>query len=63
VPLKRPVDHVVLIDNGFHCKRCGDRYVMNMPCSILVFAAAAKAYVREHRRCPAPVQRVRPKKA
>lgn len=30
------------------CKRCGDRYVLALPCSIAVLAAALTAYSNEH---------------
>lgn len=50
---RRSGDHVVLIDNGFRCTHCGDEYVMNMPCSLTVYSAAARAYLQDHRRCKA----------
>lgn len=41
----------VVPPNVFFCQRCGDAYRMAMPCSLAVFAAAGKAYGREHKRC------------
>lgn len=33
------------------CRRCGEVYRMNMPCSVTVYVAASKAFVSIHRYC------------
>lgn len=38
----------------WHCRRCDDRYTMNLPCSIGVLSAAMRAFQSEHRGCREP---------
>lgn len=47
-------DHVVLRGNGFACIHCGQSYEPAMPCPMSVWAGAAKAFDKDHRRCKAP---------
>lgn len=46
-------DHVVLSEGAFHCKHCGDRYPMQLPCDLGVLAGASRSYVARHRNCAA----------
>lgn len=51
-------DHVVLDlkTSELHCKHCGDRYRMALPCNLSVLIGASEAYRRVHRHCrPAEV--------
>ena len=47
------VDWVVVKqgDLSFHCLRCGAKDALELPCSIDVWLAAARAFQKSHRRC------------
>lgn len=42
------------------CTRCGEEYTIALPCRISVFAAAARAFVKEHSGCVERAKEVRP---
>lgn len=46
--------HVLLEGETFVCHNCGQRYRMNLPCPVSLFAVAASEYSRIHRHCAAP---------
>ena len=54
-------DHVIMGEQGaLLCRHCGQRYVLNMPCPIAVFAAACEAYAKLHAACPPPTTQPAP---
>ena len=48
-------DWIVVRQEGltFECKRCGARDALQLPASIPVWLAAARAFEKVHRRCKA----------
>ena len=53
-------DHVVTRANQngtctFVCLHCHDSYTPAMPIPVYLFSALAKAFVSNHKKCPAPV--------
>lgn len=58
--MARNTDHVVTRTDGdpktlgIECLHCSAKLVLALPVSIGVMAAATKAFVREHARCPKP---------
>ena len=46
-------DWIVILQEGltFECRRCGARDAMELPASIPVWVAAARAFAKIHRRC------------
>lgn len=38
----------------FRCLHCGDRFTLNLPCSLLMAGAVMRQYAREHRGCKQP---------
>jgi hypothetical protein len=47
-------NHVVLRGNGFACLNCGQSYEPAVPCPTNIWAASAKTFDKDHRRCKAP---------
>ena len=48
---------VAVVAQSIECRRCGARDAMELPASITVWVAAARAFEKLHRRCkPKPDQ-------
>jgi hypothetical protein len=36
---------------NLRCERCGDAYTLNVPVSVVIFAAVCKAFSKDHEKC------------
>lgn len=53
--MKPRPEHVVFDGNTneMHCQHCGERYKVNLPVPMVLFADMCKSYARIHRGCKA----------